>query len=66
MVVGILVPIVVQLIPLSVETDTVIVLAAVFVPPLVLALKVRYLPADEVLKSIAGEIAEDKADDRFK
>ena len=64
--VGVLVPNVVHVKPLSVEIETVTVLATAFVPPEVLALKVTYLPADDVVKSIAGEIVEELLDNRFK
>ena len=64
--VGVLVPNVVHVEPLSIEIEAVMVLAVVFVPPEVLALKVRYFSADEVVKSIAGEIVEALVDNRFK
>jgi hypothetical protein len=46
--------------------ETVTVFAATFVPPDVLALKVRYLLAVEAVKSIAGEMVEDDEVNRFK
>ena len=47
--------------------ETVTVFAAVFALPDVLAaLKVRYLPAVEVVKSIAGDIVEDDEVKRCK